>query len=167
MKLQTNNGYFYEIDEEDAEIVGLYNWYGWKSRRRNSNGEIKFHSAYIVANHYHDNTNTRIFMHRVIMNVPNGIEIDHVNGDGLDNRKINLRLCSRGQNNKNVSKRIDNRSGFKGVKWHKQFKKWHARIKNNGKRYSLGLYETKTEAAIAYNKAASTLHGDFARLNTI
>lgn len=101
------------------------------------------------------------------MNALPGSEIDHVNGNGLDNRRVNLRFASRSENCSNCRPSRNNRSGYKGVHWHKGAKKWRSQIKTNGKRIHLGYFENKNDAARAYNEAAIRLHGSFARLNTI
>lgn len=90
-------------------------------------------------------------------------QIDHINGDRGDNRLANLRECSHCQNHKNVKRPSHNTSGFKGVHFHPQGNKWRARIKSNGKHYSLGLYHSKEQAHAAYCAAAERFHGDFAR----
>ena len=107
-------------------------------------------------------------MHRLIMGAPENKEVDHINGDRFDNRRENLRLCNSSQNKCNRGPRKDNQSGFKGVSWHPQRKKWTARIKSPyGKYLHLGLYSSKLEAAEAYNKAAIEKHGTFAWLNKV
>lgn len=106
-------------------------------------------------------------MHRLIMNAQNGQMIDHINGNVLDNRKENLRLCNKSTNAMNCKVHKHNTSGYKGVAWHKQMKKWRAYIVINDKQKSLGLYKTKEEAAKAYNKAALELFGEFAKVNKI
>ena len=92
-------------------------------------------------------------------------EIDHIDGDKLNNRISNLRLANRHQNNTNVLKRKDNTSGFKGVTWRPKRNKWAARISINGKRKNLGHYETKEEAAEAYIKYSLAHHGEFSPFN--
>jgi hypothetical protein len=107
-----------------------------------------------------------VFMHRIIMDAPKEMEVDHRWGDTLDNRKENLRLCTHQQN---VCNRIhsNNTSGFKGVSWHKRDRKWQAKIKFNGIRLHLGYFNDKIEAARVYNAAALQYQGEFAKLNQI
>jgi len=95
---------------------------------------------------------------------PDGI-IDHKDHVTSDNRFSNLRACTPLENQKNMRKHRDNRSGFKGVCWHRRTRKWHARITANGKEHSLGVHGTPEEAAQAYDEAARRLHGAYACLN--
>ncbi|MBV8278501.1 MAG: HNH endonuclease [Verrucomicrobia bacterium] len=104
-------------------------------------------------------------MHRLIVNAPPGVQVDHVNGDGLDNRRANLRLASATQNAHNRKIRRDNTSGFKGVRFDQSSQRWDARITFQGKRYYLGLFVTAELAARTYDQAARRLFGDFARTN--
>jgi AP2 domain len=108
-----------------------------------------------------------VIMHRLIMNASDGLEVDHRNGNGLDNQKSNLRVCGCIDNGKNLSKRSDNTSGFKGVNWHKQKSKWRARIQFDFKRIDVGYFDCPIEAARAYNAAALKYHKEFANLNQI
>lgn len=105
-----------------------------------------------------------VLMHRVIMKAPDGIEIDHINGNGLDNRKANLRFCNHSQNVRNRHQ-VSGRSQFKGVSWYGRDRKWYAHIRFSGKRYHLGVFEDEVDAALVYDRAAVKYHGEFARLN--
>ena len=104
-----------------------------------------------------------VTMHRLIMGNPVESQIDHINGDKLDNRKENLRIANRNQNAWNVGKHSNNKSGLKGVYFHKATGKWASSIRANGKRKHLGLFDTKEGAYEAYCRKAVELHGEFAR----
>ena len=108
-------------------------------------------------------------MHRLILGAPAGLTVDHISGDKLDNRKVNLRLASWRENIRNRGASAANKSGFKGVSWHSGNRKWCAQIRigPTGAKTFLGLFETKEEAAIAYNLAAIQHHGEFAYLNIV
>ena len=116
---------------------------------------------------YASRTLNHIMMHRVIMDPPEGVFVDHRNRNKLDNRRSNLRLCTKSQNNMNQSKRRDNTSGYVGVCWFKPRKKWRVEIRVEGKRIFVGSYANKIEAARFYNMAAMKYHGYFAKLNEI
>jgi hypothetical protein len=105
----------------------------------------------------------RISMHRLLMGEPAGMEVDHRNGDRLDNRLNNLRICTKAENRRN---RIATaKSGYKGVSLEKG--RWRASIRVGGKTLHLGSFPSAKEAAAAYNQAALREFGDFAWLNTL
>ena len=108
-----------------------------------------------------------LFIHRLIMNAESGQEIDHINGDGLDNRKENLRFCTKSQNQMNKRRQKNAGSKYRGVSWDKQYNKWRALIGWKGKIISLGRFDDIDDAAKAYNAKALGLAGEFATLNTI
>jgi hypothetical protein len=139
------------IDDNYLSFVIQYNWSlnpdGYVYTRKNGN---------------------YISLHRHVLNVKTGDIVDHINGNLLDNRKQNLRVCNHGENNRNRKlKGKNNTSGYKGVGFHKVSQKWRARITFNGEGIWLGLFDTKEEAALAYNEAAIKYHKEFARLNVI
>jgi len=104
------------------------------------------------------------------MNPPKGVVVDHINGDSLDCRRANMRICTNVENVRNSRKRSDNTSGYKGVSIDKETrlkKRWRAYINYKGKRMCLGRHMTKEDAAKAYNVAAKKYFGEFARLNVI
>lgn len=113
-----------------------------------------------------------IYMHRVLLNCKDNELADHKNGNGLDNRRENLRTTDYTGNSRNERMNKRNTSGFKGVGWMKELKRrnggrWYACIVVNAKRIFLGYHPTKEDAARAYNEAAIKHHGEFANLNKI
>jgi hypothetical protein len=149
------------VDDEDYDRLNEHKWYADKD------GNDKF---YVKRN---GNKQKKIRMHREITNAPKGKVVDHINGNPLDNRKENLRVCSQQENCMNRRHRTDNKSGYKGVRYMKKTKgminelskPWMAQIKFNQKVIYLGMYKTKEEAARAYDQKAVELFGEFAQLN--
>ncbi len=142
------------IDDEDLEKVSKFRWY----LHRN---------GYAVRNRSNLETSTKIplKMHRLILNTPTNLTTDHINHNKLDNRKKNLRICTRIQNNFNRKRKSNNTSGLKGVHFSKVTGKWMARVGANGIRHYLGVFETKEEAFEAYKVAAQKYHGEFVNLS--
>lgn len=103
-------------------------------------------------------------MHRRIMEPPPGMVVDHINGDGLDNRRSNLRLATYSQNRMNSLVRGGS-SRFRGVWWERERRKWCARITVNGKRVNTGSFVNEEDAARAYDSVAREAYGEFAILN--
>jgi len=147
------------IDISDLEIISGYRWYR----------HIKHRTSYAETVIYKPNTQIRISlsMHHLLMgSAPNpGLEIDHINGNGLNNRRINLRWATYSQNRMNSQLYRTTTSGFRGVTYHKRDRKWHARIKINWKSLSIGYFDNPEDAAKAYDKAALIFHKEFAQLN--
>jgi hypothetical protein len=105
-----------------------------------------------------------IFMHRMIMNAPVGKFVDHIDRNGLNNRRCNLRLCSFAENIRNAVG-WGKTSRYKGVAKRKKDKKWISSIRYNNKFHYLGYFENETDAAKAYDKMARKFFGEFAYLN--
>jgi hypothetical protein len=123
---------------------------------------------YVVRGERKDGKYKTIWMHRVIMDCPDGLEVDHIFGNKLDNRKEMLRICNHEENGKNLNKQKKQTSSiYKGVCSLKSRNKWSANIVHNDKQYWLGQFETELEAAKVYNIYARKYFGEFAMLNDI
>jgi hypothetical protein len=107
----------------------------------------------------------RRFVHSLIMGTPPGMHTDHVNGNKLDNRRENLRVCTPAQNLRNRKPRKSTRSGYKGVQWSSAHKSWRAIIRADGRVYSCGRSTDPIKAAKKYDRKARELHGEYARPN--
>ena len=108
---------------------------------------------------------TGLSLHRLIMDPPKNMIVDHINHNGLDNRKENLRICTHKDNMRNRRKQKNNISGYKGVRYRKKHKKFVAQIKKYDKQVHIGCYETIEEAAMAYDANARHYYGEYACLN--
>jgi len=106
-----------------------------------------------------------ILMHRFIINAPRRLVVDHINHNGLDNRKANLRLCTRAENSRNRRSLVNKSSRYKGVSYDKERKLFIACIRCKGKKYFLGRFKSEIKAAKAYDKKARELFGVYAFLN--
>lgn len=147
-------GYEAVIDAADVPLVGQYNWCA----------AVKPHTVYARRTDGSTGKERTVLLHRVLMGEPDGLEVDHRDGDGLNNRRDNLRVATNAQNQHNQRTRNDNSSGFKGVSWYGRGKKWQVRIKLNGKQRHIGYHATPEEAHAAYAAASERLHGDFGRI---
>lgn len=106
-----------------------------------------------------------VYMHVEIMKPPPGMEVDHRDGNKLNNQKLNLRICTHQQNRGNTRKPINQPNRFKGVTKRKNFNRYQAQITVKGKRIYLGLFEKEIDAARAYDRAATQHFGEFAKVN--
>ena len=106
-------------------------------------------------------------MHHFLVDVPEGFEVDHIDRNGLNNQKSNLRVVTHSQNMMNRNSCKGSSSKYKGVTWDKKDKKWRAQIVLNKKHYYLGLYRNEIDAAKIYNERAKELHGEYANLNEV
>ena len=142
------------VDDQDLELVSRYSWTAKLD-----------HLVWYATTHARHSDNRRyvLLMHRLIL--PGVARIDHRNGNGLDNRRENLRPCTVRQNTRNQRPHTNSSSRFLGVCWHKRDGVWQAAIKPDGKNIHLGSFRSETDAARAYDVAASRYYGEFARLN--
>lgn len=106
-----------------------------------------------------------VLMHKVILPVPEGFEVDHINGDSLDNRRENLRACRSHENQKNRSLNPRNTSGYPGVDFNTYWKKYRARVFNKGKHINLGWFKTFEEAVEARKKGVQKVYKEYAPIN--
>ena len=101
-------------------------------------------------------------LHRMLLSAPFGLEVDHIDGNGLNNQRSNLRLCTHAQNQHNKGPSSRNKTGFKGVSFDNYHGRFAAKIKLNGKQRHIGYFDSAVEAAQAYALEAKRLHGSFA-----
>ncbi len=148
------------VDDEDFDRLNCFKWHFFTKNKRTQKG-------YARRRVYPGRREDAYFlrMHRFIMEAPKGLQVDHRDCDGLNNQKSNLRAATHPQNcyNKEIGPR--NTSGYKGVVWDKQHKKWRAQIKFQRKYYCLGLFQKAEDAARAYDAKAIELFGEFAHTN--
>jgi hypothetical protein len=150
-------GYEAIIDAADVPLVEGRNW--WATPYKSNDGRIL--GFYAITKTKEKKIE---WLHRTIMNPKHGIIIDHINCNGLDNRRCNLREASVKQNAHNARTPVNNTSGYKGVSWNIGSNKWQAHIALNNKKRHLGLFTNVEDAAHAYAVASAQLHGEFGRL---
>lgn len=146
---------FATVDAEDLPLVQSYRW--WAKQNGNT-----FYAAADVSLGRHQRE--RLLMHRVILGASPGESVDHIDGDGLNNCRANLRLATKSQNMMNARVRRDSTSGYRGVSYCRYTGRWQANIKKNGKRTFLGRFDTPEQAAEAYRQAADRLFGEYRRI---
>lgn len=142
------------VDNADYDLLSKYKW--------------NYHQGYPSRNK-RVSVNKRITwrIYNELLGKQIGMDIDHINGNTLDNRRCNLRICRHAQNSYNQILPKNNTSGYKGVTWYKRYNKWLAQTLVDGKRKNLGYFNNKLDAAKAYNEAAIKYFGKFARINKI
>ncbi len=152
-RIKLNKGRYATVDVEDYEKLARYDWQLYESKCGNFYA-VRSENGLLVK------------MHRVVMNAPAGFLVDHKSGNGLDNRKANLRIVTAAQNSYNMRKRTKTCSSkYKGVSKVKKNNKWRAYININSKYKHLGYFDNEIDAAGAYDEAAKKYFGEFAKLN--
>ena len=154
-EIQLTQGRVALVYDEDFEYLSQWKWY--------------FNSGYAVRSTWHiGGKRGQVKMHRLINKTILGLDTDHINSKGLDNRKINLRSVSHMQNCHNTGDRKNSSSKHKGVYFNNhRGRPWKAQIRINGKRICLGTFDTETDAAKAFNNASIKFHKEYGRLNKI
>ena len=144
------------VDAEDLPLVSQFKWTRYKRGRL----------AYARANGRQRGgvRGSPFSMHRLLLLPDPGMDVDHINGDGLDNRRCNLRPATRSQNLGNMRK-TRGRSRYKGLHWHSRDRLWVVRVSHQGTSYSGGCFKDEVDAALAYDRLALRLFGEFARTN--
>lgn len=154
-KVWLTQGKFAKVSPCDFERISQYKWRAQKTVRSYNAVRVKTVKNKSIA----------IYMHREILRPCDGLMVDHINHDGLDNRRENLRLASAAENNCNRRGPLGKSSRYKGVTRTKRGKPWRATITVGKRRIHLGRYDSEIEAARAYDAAARKYHGEFACLN--
>jgi len=158
-KIPLTQGKFAIVDTEDYKELSKYKWYAIRSKRG-------FYAGRSVGTNRNGIGQKTVRMHHVILKPPEGKFIDHINHNGLDNRKNNLRICTMQQNSWNMRKQRGNcTSQYKGVTRRKDIGRWQARIVYNAKKISIGFFDDEKAAALAYDAKAKELFGEFAAPN--
>jgi HNH endonuclease len=138
------------VDDEDFDRLVIYRWYLTK--------------GYARRNSYVSGRTVNVPMQNMVLAVPVGFEADHIDFDTLNNTRANLRICTRGQNQA-AKRKFTGSSSFKGVYFDKTKGRWRAIIQRDGIENHIGYFRSEIDAALAYDKRAAVVHGEFARLN--
>ena len=154
-KIPIGQGRFAKADPEDYIWLSQFRW----RIKLNKNAAYAFRSL------TRNGKTRRIYMHRELMKTPAQLVCDHINHNGLDNRKSNLRNCTGSENRRNRRGGKNASSRYKGVHYHKLHRKFSASIKHNGKQRHLGHFISEKEAGKAYDEQAGEVFGEFAYLN--
>jgi AP2 domain len=147
------------IDDEDYDLIAAYRWTLWERETRG-----RTNGPYAWCRMRRGGKEIRPFMHKLITGWP---RTDHIDHDGLNNQRSNLRPATPAQNIWNQRPQLNHSSRYKGVTWHRGVRKWQAMIRPGGRSIYLGVFDSEVEAALAYDMAAIEEYGDFACLNGV
>jgi hypothetical protein len=152
-----SNGSTVLVDDKDFEALSQYKWTAHVNRT----------TCYAIRRQRisEDRPGSIVYMHRQIMCPMEGMVVDHINKDGLDNRRENLRICSQTENLRNQRPRSNKRSKFKGVSWNENDMAYHSRLQFGGRGVWLGMYKSEVDAAKAYDAGAIHYYGKYALTN--
>lgn len=155
-RIKLTKGYYAKVDPDDFERLNQHKWQAAE----------KDGACYAIRTIFKNKKRTLLHMHREVINAPPGTIVDHINRDGKDNRKANLRLANKNQNVWN-SKRGKNtgKSKYKGVHWDNRVKKWRTRLVVNRRDVFSKYFDDEIQAAKAYDEVAKKYRGEFAMLN--
>jgi hypothetical protein len=156
-RISLTRGKFAIVDDEDYEWLSQWKWHYTKASRGTSDG-------YACRGIYQDGKTSIISMHRLLMDAPDDLQVDHIDGNGLNNRRSNLRLATPSQQAANRNRWKSSRP-FRGVRWVARKKKWRAEITIDGKVRHIGYFHDPIVAALAYDERAIRQFGEFARPN--
>lgn len=152
-QIQLTRGKVATVDDADYNWLNKYKWFA-----------AQYHHTCYAARSFHNRVQ---YMHRLILGFQFGDKriTDHIDGNGLNNRRVNLRVCTKAQNHQSSRKQKGGTSKYKGVHWHCDIRKWHSQIQINKKQIHLGYFYSEIAAAQAYDVAALEYHGGFALTN--
>lgn len=157
-EIQLTKGETAIVDADDYDRVSIYRWHVSRNSR--------IHYARRSGVDPKTGKKTTQYLHRFILDYHGQSQIDHIDNDGLNCRKYNLRVATVSQNQMNrYSRNKNNTSGYKGISWHAGAGRWRARVHINGRRKHIGFFGSPEAAAKAYDTVIKEMHGDFARLN--
>lgn len=156
-KIKLTHGFFALVDDEDYEFLNQWKWYVTLKR-----------NTYYAERSLHKGKTRHLKMHRLILGLDDPkIQVDHKDGNGLNNQRFNLRKATSGQNNFNQRSHKGSTSKYLGVSWCNTRSKWTARIQTNRVLKCIGRFDNEKDAARAYNEYAILLHKEFASLNPV
>jgi hypothetical protein len=161
-KIPLSQGQYTLVDDGDFEWLSKRKWYASKD----------YNTFYALREVQKNYKSKNLLMHREIMKAPKGMQVDHIDGNGLNNQKSNLRLCTPAQNQRNRRLNKNNTSGYRGVCWFKDHAKWSAYFyirrpddPKRSKRIHIGFFDDPIEAAHAFDKAVIEQFDEFAKTN--